>query len=257
MGLSGGTSAGGSDGATVDVAEGLAAAGVGVAFSESSPDGVSAPGPEGPGVALGCGPVSGFAAGGFSDARAGVGAAVLSCGVDVVVSVDVAVSGAVSMGVEKPSVMLGGCATVAGTVVVADGAATTVACPVAKDGSPRLGVTAGDPADPSAAVAPAMGVGGPSCAPRPAALVGQLTTVGEPVGETSPCGTLLGPTRTVAPVAAATPTEGADATPRDAPSRGAPRMAYVEAACCGRTVGVALAGRGDESATTGTRTSGE
>src|SRR5205085_5125365 len=144
-------------------------------------------GPEGPGVALGCGPVPGFAAGGFSDARADVRAAVLSCGVDVAVGVDVVMSCAVGMGVGRSAVSPGGCATVAGTVVVADGAATTVTGPVAKDA-----VTAGDPADPLGAVASAMAVGDPFCGPRPAALVNQLTMVGEAVGETSPCGALLG-----------------------------------------------------------------
>src|SRR5919202_5583920 len=115
---------------------------VGVAFSASSLDGVSAPGPEGPGVALGCGSVPGFAAGGFSDASSSVGAAVSSCGVDVAVRVDVVVSGAVGRGVRGPAVPSGSCATPAGTVVVADGAATIVPCPV--DGVTRIGVTAGD-----------------------------------------------------------------------------------------------------------------
>jgi hypothetical protein len=199
VGVSGGTPVGVSGSAPLGASAGVC---VGVAFSGSPPDGVAAPGPEGSGVALGCGPVPGFAAGGFSGARAGVGAAMLSCGADVAVRVDVAVSGTVGMGVERPAVTSGGCPTVAGSVIVADGAATTVACPVAKDGFPRLGITAGDPADPPVAVASAMAMDGPFCGPRPAALVGQLTAVGEPVGATSPCDTLLGPTSTLAPAAA-------------------------------------------------------
>jgi hypothetical protein len=85
---------------------------------------------------------------------------------------------------------------------MADGAATTVACPVVKDEVTRLGVTVGDPADPPVAVASAMAVGGPFCGPPPAALVSQLTTVEEPVGATRPCDTLLGPTNTLVPVVA-------------------------------------------------------
>jgi hypothetical protein len=207
VGVSGGTSAAGPDGATVGLAAEIVAAGVrvatalvGVAFSGSPPDGVAAPGPEGSGVALGRGPVPGFATGGFSDARAGIGATVSSCGVDVAAGVDVAVSCAVGMGVGRPAAMVGGCATGAGTVVGAGGAATIIACPVAKDGFPRLGVAArlgvasGDTATPPVVVASAMAVGGPLCGPRPAALISQLTTVGEPAGETSPRDTLLGPT---------------------------------------------------------------
>jgi hypothetical protein len=179
---------------------------VGVVFSASPPDGVAAPGPAGPGVALGGGggPVPEFAAAAFPDASAGVGAAGVSCGVDVAVGVGVAVSGAVGRSVGRPAAMLGGCATGAGTVVVADGAATTVIGPLAKDGVTRLGVTVGDGADPPVAGASAMAAGGPSCGPRPAALVSPLTMVGEPGGVTRPCATLLGPTTTftLAPVVA-------------------------------------------------------
>src|SRR5919201_12911 len=158
---------------------------VGVAFSASFPGGVSAPGPEGPGAAPDWGSVSGFAAGGFSDASAGVRATVSSCGVhgvvrvDVAVSgvvrVDVAVSGAVGNGVRRLAVPLGSCATAARTVVVAERAVTTVTCPV--DGVTRLGVTAGDTATPPVAVASALAVGGPFCGPQPAAV-----SVGEAEG---------------------------------------------------------------------------
>ena len=85
---------------------------------------------------------------------------------------------------------------------MADGAATTVICPVARDGFTRLGVTVGDTATPPVAVASALAVGGPFCGPRPAALVSPLTMVGEAVGETSPCGAVLGPTNTLAPLVA-------------------------------------------------------
>jgi hypothetical protein len=125
---------------------------------------------------------------------------VSSCGVDVAVRVGVAVSGAVGMGVRRLAVPLGSCATAASTVVVAEGAATTVTCPV--DGITRLSVTAADAATPPVAVASPMAVGDPFCGPRPAALVSQLTMVGEAVGETSPCGVVLGPTNTLAPVVA-------------------------------------------------------
>jgi hypothetical protein len=195
---------------------------VGVAFSASSPDGVAALGPEGSGVALGRGPVPGFAAGGFADASTGLRAAVSSCGVHVVVSVKVAGSGAVGKGVRRPAVPLGRCARAARTVVVADGAATTVTCPV--DVVTRLGVTAGDTATPPVAVASAMAVGGPFCGPQPSVLVSPLTIVGEAVKETSPCGALLGRTNGTQ-VAAATRSGGADATLGEAPTCGAPRMA--------------------------------
>ena len=210
MGVFGGTSVGVSAGVSV-----------GVAVSASSPDGLPPPGPEGSGVAMGWGPVPGFAAAGFSDMSTGVRARVSSCGVHILVSVDVAVSGvvkvdvavsgvarvdvavssavrvdvdasgAVGMGVGRMSAPVGGCATGAGTVVVAGGAATTITCPVAKDGFPRIGVARGDSATPPVAVASAMAVGGPLCGPQPVALSSPLTTVGESVGETSPSGALL------------------------------------------------------------------
>jgi hypothetical protein len=176
VGVSGGTSS-----APIGVSAGVS---VGVAFSASSPDGVSAPGPEGSGVALGWGSVPGSAGGGFSDASSGVGAAVSSCGADVAVRGDVAVSGAVGKGVRRPAVPSGSCATGARTVVVAAAAATTVPCPV--DGVMRLGATARDTAPPPVAVAAALAVGGPFCGLPPAALVSPLTKVGEAVGETSP-----------------------------------------------------------------------
>jgi hypothetical protein len=193
VGVSGGSAVGVSAGSAVGVSgsasgDASAAVPVGVAFSRSSPEVVPAPGSEGPGVALGWGPVPGSAAAGFPDARAGVAAAVFSCDVNVAAGVDVAVSCTVSMGVGRPAVMVGGCARGAGTVVGAGGAATTIAGPVAKDGFPRLGVAVGDTA-------------------RPVALSSQLTTVGEPGGETSPCGTLLGPTNR-APVVAWRTAEG-------------------------------------------------
>jgi hypothetical protein len=156
---------GGSGSAAMGVSAGVS---VGVPFSASSPDGVSPPGPGGSGVALGCGSVPGSAAGGSSDASAGVGAAVSSCGADVAVRGDVAVSGAVGEGVRRPAVPSGSCATAARTVVVAEGVATTVTCPV--DGVTRLGVTVGDTATPPVAVASALAVGGPFCGPQPAAV---------------------------------------------------------------------------------------
>jgi hypothetical protein len=125
---------------------------------------------------------------------------VSSCGVDVAVRVDVVVSGAVGRSVRGPAVPSGSCATAARTVVVAEGAATTVPCPV--DGVTRLGVTAGDTATPPVAVTSMMAVDGPFWGLRPAALVSQLTMVGEAVGETSPCGAVLGPANTSAPVVA-------------------------------------------------------
>ena len=192
VGVSGGTSS-----ASMGVSAGVS---VGVAFSASSPDGVPAPGPEGSGVALGWGPVPGSASGGFSDASSGVGAAVSSCGADVAVRGDVAVSGAVGKGVRTPTVPLGSCATAARTVVVAAGAATTVPCPV--DGVIRLGATARDTATPLVAVAAALAVGGPFCRLPPAALVSPLTMVGETVGETSPWGAVFSATTPLAPVVA-------------------------------------------------------
>jgi hypothetical protein len=120
--------------------------------------------------------------------------------VDVAVRVDVAVSGVVGRGVRRLAVPPGRCATAARTVVVAEEAATTVTCPV--DRVTRIGVTVGDTATPPVAIASALAVSGPFCGPRPAALVSPLTMVGEAVGKTSPCGALLSPANTLAPVVA-------------------------------------------------------
>jgi hypothetical protein len=146
---------------------------VDVAFSASSPDGVPTPGLEG----------------------SGVRATVSSCGVHVVVrvdvavsgvvrvdvavsgvvKVDVAVSGAVGRGVRRLAVPPGSCASAARTVVVAERAVPTATCPV--DGVTRLGVTVGDTATLPVAVASALAVGGPFCGPQPAAV-----SVGEAEG---------------------------------------------------------------------------